>query len=129
MWVNYRVGRDDKGYGDSITLPVVQDDKAVLDGFNKLWLILCSHLSNRTKIVRIDLTLGEISIAGERQLDFLLNDDGERRKWERINQAVDHLNSKYSQSLVTMGPWKPPAGGNLGGKISYTRIPRAEDFW
>jgi len=129
MWVNYRVGREDKGYGDSITLPVVQDDKAVLDGFNKLWLTLCTHLNNRTKIVRIGLTLGEISIAGERQLDFLLNDDGERRKWERINQAVDHLNSKYSQSLVTMGPWRPPAGGNLGGKISYTRIPRTEDFW
>ena len=129
MWVNYREMREDRGYGDSITLPVVQDDKACLDGFDKLWLKLCAFLSPNTRIVRIGLTLGELSIAGQRQLDFLLNDDNERRKWERINQAVDHLNVKYSKSLVTMGPWKPPAGGNLGGKISYTRIPRAEDFW
>ncbi len=129
MWVNYRLGGNDKTYGDSITLPVVHDDKACLDGFDKLWFRLCSLLSSKTKIVRIGLTLGELSMAGERQLDFLLNDDVERRKWERINHAVDRLNTKYSKSMVTMGPWKPPAGGNLGGKISYTRIPRAEDFW
>ena len=42
---------------------------------------------------------------------------------------MDGLNKRYGKSLVTMGPWKLPPGGNLGGKISYTRIPRAEDFW
>ena len=36
--------------------------------------------------------------------------------------AIDGLNSRYGKSLVTMGPWKLPPGGNLGGKISFTRI-------
>ncbi len=129
IWVNYRKNREDKGYADSITLPVVQDDKACLDGLEELWLRLCRVLSAHIHIIRIGVTLGDLSVSGKRQLDFLLDDDAERVKWERVNHAVDCLNARYSRSLVTMGPWQPPAGGNLGGKISYTRIPRAEDFW
>lgn len=60
---------------------------------------------------------------------MLLNDDPERRKWESITTAVDGINSRYGKTLVTLGKWKLPPGGNLGGKISFTRIPRAEDFW
>ena len=129
MWCNYREGYEDRAFGDATTLPVVQDDKACLDGLNVIWDRLCAFLSSRTKIVRIGFTLGDITRAGTRQLDFLINDDIERRKWERINHSIDHLNRKYSKSLVTLGEYKLPAGGNLGGKISYTRIPRAEDFW
>lgn len=32
-------------------------------------------------------------------------------------------------TLKSVRVWKPPAGGHVGGKISYTRIPSAEDFW
>jgi DNA polymerase-4 len=94
-----------------------------------MWERLCNFLTPNTKIVRIGFTLGDVTRTGTRQLDFLINDDIERRKWERINHSIDHLNSKYSKSLVTLGEYKLPAGGNLGGKISYTRIPRSEDFW
>lgn len=129
FWCNYRKAGKDFSYSDSTSLPVVADDRACLDGLNNMWERLCGFLSKHTRIVRIGITLGELSVAGQRQLDFLLNDDTLRRKWERINHAVDHLNQRYSKSLVTLGPWVPPAGGNLGGKISYTRIPRPEDFW
>jgi DNA polymerase-4 len=129
LWCNFRSGREDRIYTDATKLPVVHDDKACLDALNTMWQRLCSVLSPATQIVRVGVTLGDISRSSERQLDFLLNDDHERRKWERVNQAVDHLNRRYSKSLVTLGTWRPPAGGNLGGKISYTRIPRPEDFW
>ena len=43
--------------------------------------------------------------------------------------AIDTLNRKHGRTLVSIGPWTPPPGGYAGGKISYTRIPRAEDFW
>ena len=39
------------------------------------------------------------------------------------------LNARYGQTVVSLGPWAPPAGGNVGSKISYTRIPEAEDNW
>ena len=35
----------------------------------------------------------------------------------------------YSKTIVSLGEWKPPAGGHVGGKISYVRIPSPEDFW
>jgi DNA polymerase-4 len=60
---------------------------------------------------------------------MLIDDDVERRRWERVTAAVDRLNAKYSKTVISMGPWSPPPGGYAGGKISYTRIPSAEDFW
>ncbi len=125
----YRRTGTDRVYSDSLTLPTVKDDKACLDGFDTVWDRLCQRLSQNTRIVRTGVTLGELSIATERQLDMLLDDDDERRRWERISTTVDALNTKHSTSLVTMGPWVPPPGGHLGGKISYTRIPKVEDFW
>ena len=77
----------------------------------------------------MSVTLVDITRADERQLDILLNDDKERRKCEAVTDAIDKLNSKYGRTLVSIGPWMPPPGGYAGGKISYTRIPSAEDFW
>lgn len=37
--------------------------------------------------------------------------------------------TRYGKTVLSLGMWRPPAGGNVGGKISYTRIPTAEDFW
>lgn len=129
FWCSYRYGQSDRAWGENTNLPVVQDDKAILDGLNKIWWRLCRYLSPKTRIVRVGVTLGQISRADSRQLDMLLNDDAERRQWERVARGVDHLNTKYSKTIVSLGMWKPPAGGNLGGKISYGRIPKAEDFW
>ncbi len=125
----YRRGGGDRVYSDSLKLPIVNDDKACLEGLDRLWERLCNRLSHTTRIVRVGITLGELSVATERQLDMLLNDDAERRRWERVNHSIDQINTKHSKSLVTMGLWQPPPGGHLGGKISYTRIPKAEDFW
>ena len=71
----------------------------------------------------------DLSPATERQLDMLVNDDSMRQRWENITMAIDALNAKYGKTVVSLGPWTPPEGGYAGGKISYTRIPKAEDFW
>jgi DNA polymerase-4 len=57
------------------------------------------------------------------------NDDADRRRWERVGAAIDALNTRYASTVVSIGPWQPPKGGNVGGKIAFTRIPSAEDFW
>jgi DNA polymerase-4 len=64
-----------------------------------------------------------------RQLDFFADDDQARQRWEAITESIDGLNRKHGRTLVSLGPWVPPPGGYAGGKISYTRIPRIEDFW
>jgi DNA polymerase-4 len=88
-----------------------------------------ARLPSSTRVIRLGVTLFDLTRASERQLDMLLDDDPIRRQWESITGAIDALNSKYGRTLVSVGPWVPPPGGYAGGKISYTRIPRAEDFW
>lgn len=85
-------------------------------------------LPRRTTIFRVGVTLMDITSADARQMDMLLNNDGERKRWEAVTTATDALNSRYGKTIVSVGPWKPPAGGHVGGKIAFTRIPSAEDF-
>ena len=113
----------------TVSLPSVNDDQALLTAFHKLWSDLTDKMHRQTKVMRVGATLGDITLSTQRQLDFLLNDDSERQKWERLGHAMDTLNIKYGKTVASVGFWKPPAGGNVGGKISFTRIPSAEDFW
>jgi DNA polymerase-4 len=80
-------------------------------------------------MMRVGVTLSNITAAHERQLDWLLDDDTERQRWEQVTRTMDYLNSKFGKRVVTIGAWTPPPGGFTGGKIAFTRIPSAEDFW
>ena len=119
----------DGSWSNSLTLPVVNDDKAILTALETLWARAAQELNPRITIYRVHVTLLDLSSAKHRQIDMLLNDDVDRKKWEAVTKAMDQLNSKYSRTAVSMGLWNPPKGGNVGGKISYTRIPSADDFW
>jgi DNA polymerase-4 len=110
-------------------LPAVHDDQAVLSALENMWTRLHRKLPRRARILRVGVTLLELTPATERQLDIFLNDDVHRQKAEKATNAIDALNRKHGRTLVSIGPWTPPPGGYAGGKISYTRIPRAEDFW
>lgn len=118
-----------KGYwANSLKLPIVNDDNAILNALDILWSQAIKKVGG-LKVYRVHVTLMDISPAEHRQIDFLLDDDRERQKWEAVTKAMDGLNRKYSKTIVSQGPWAPPKGGHVGGKISYTRIPTAEDFW
>ena len=125
LWLSIRGG----SWSDWLSMPAVQDDHACLNGFETLWGRALVALPQWMQVFRVGVTLGHLTPATERQLDLLLNDDAVRQKWEAVTRATDHLNAKHSRTLVSLGPWNPPAGGHVGGKISYTRIPSAEDFW
>ena len=105
------------------------DDQAVLSAVEVLWIQVRALLPLHARVMRVGVTLFDLTRASERQLDMLLDDDPIRRQWESITEAIDGLNRKHGRTLVSIGPWTPPPGGYAGGKISYTRIPRAEDFW
>lgn len=125
LWLSIRDG----SWSRSVTLPVVHDDQALLSALDRLWQQAFATCPQGTTVFRVGVTLFDLTLADKRQLDFLLNDDTERQRWERINAAMDGLNAKYGKTVVSLGVWNPPAGGHVGGKISYTRIPSAEDFW
>ena len=129
LWMNTRINRRDGRWSGELALPIVHDDQACLAGLATLWEMARGELPPGAKIIRLGVTLLDLSPATSRQLDLLIDDDAERRRWQRVGAAVDRLNAKYCKTVVSMGPWSPPPGGYAGGKISYTRIPRAEDFW
>lgn len=130
LWLHLRMpNKKERGWGTRYKLHAANDDHACLSALEALWDDAKRVIPEHYRIVRIHVTLGGLTPSGTRQLDMLINDDVERRKWEDLTHAVDTLNSRYGKTLVTLGKWKPPPGGNLGGKISFTRIPRAEDFW
>ncbi len=125
LWLDMRAGA---WYGQR-DLPSVQDDQACLSGLTSLWEKARPEISPRAEIIRIGVNLSDLSSANERQLDLFLNDDSTRRKQEVLTRTVDGLNKKFGKRVVTLGPWTPPPGGHAGAKISYNRIPSAEDFW
>lgn len=125
LWLSVRNGE----WSDTLKLPIVHDDQAVLAGLDRLWKRVRAAYPRGTSVFRVGVTLVDITPADQRQLDFLLDDDRTRQKWERASAATDALNSRYGRTVLSLGLWRPPAGGNVGGKISYTRIPSAEDFW
>ncbi|CAI9400074.1 Protein UmuC [Pleomorphomonas sp. T1.2MG-36] len=125
LWLSLREG----SWFRQLPLPVVHDDQAILSALALLWQAFDSEHPERLSVFRIGVTLLELTPANERQLDFLLADDTRRKCWEAASVAVDALNAKYAGTVVSLGTWKPPKGGNVGGKISYTRVPTSEDFW
>lgn len=127
LWLD--LGRETKGWGKQKSFPAANDDQALQAMFHSLWAEFRKTWSARVKIFRVNVTLCDLAPADCRQLDFLAEDDADRQRWERITGAIDSLNAKYGRTVASLGVWNPPAGGNVGGKISYTRIPSAEDFW
>ena len=128
VWLWLELTGDRSAFRDA-WLPAVHDDQAVLTALAGLWDGMRESLPRNARIIRLGVTLLDLTRASERQLDMLLNDDQKRRQCEKATAAIDALNRKHGRTLVSVGPWVPPPGGYAGGKISYTRIPRAEDFW
>lgn len=125
LWLSIRDG----SWLGKRQLPIVNDDQAILSALAELWDQVRQNFPRGLTVFRVSVTLYDLSPANERQLDLLLNDDRTRQRWESANAAIDSLNSRYSGTVVSLGHWNPPKGGHVGGKISYTRIPSAEDFW
>lgn len=110
------------------TMPMVRDDAAILDALRIIWTQASAALPKHTMIFRVGVTLTDITPSTERQMDLLLDDDRLRRRWEAVTNASDALNARFGKTIISVGPWEPPAGGHVGGKIAFTRIPSAEDF-
>lgn len=125
LWLSIRDGT----WSGKRTLPAVYDDKALLDALEAVWRDARGANPKGITIFRVGVTLYNLTPKSERQMDMLLCDDKERQRWEAVTDASDKLNSRFGRTVISLGPWNPPAGGHVGGKISYTRIPDAEDFW
>ena len=112
-------------------LPAVHDDQAVLTALSRMWADARAGLSRFARVVRV-------ACGAARPHARQTNDSStscstmtiaSARAGRARRRRSTRLNRRYGRTLVSVGPWAPPPGGYAGGKISYTRIPRAEDFW
>jgi DNA polymerase IV len=84
-------------------MPSIRDDHACLRALGVLWVKAQSQIPPRAEIIRIGVTLADLTPATERQLDLFLNDGLQRRRCEAITRAIDRLNQKFGKRLVTVG--------------------------
>ncbi len=116
-------------WGRAGFLPAANDDHTILHGLESLWSAALLELPAGFLVVSVFVTLGELCRTDGRQLDLLAGAEDKRRRLEAVTAAIDDINSRYRQTLVSVGIWSPPPGDYTGAKIAYTRIPRAEDFY
>ena len=129
LWLDLYQGKNKGGWVETQDLPDVSDDKACLDALKVMWQRVHAVLPKQLKAMRVGVTLMNLSKASERQLDWIYNDDEERKRWEILTDVKDHLNRRYGKRVLEFGAFDEPPGGWAGAKISYTRIPSAEDFY
>ena len=129
IWIDLYAGRKKGGWVESHDLPAVSDDKACLDAMKEMWGRIHAVLPKNAKAMRVGVTLMNLSRATERQLDWVYDYDAVRRRWETLTEVKDHLNRRYGKGVLEFGHLDEPPGGWSGAKISFTRIPSAEDFY
>jgi len=127
LWLS--VDTYDGGAFVEAPLRSVSDDISILHALDGAWRDAEPRLGKRATVARVSVTLLDLTPAANRQTDLLEIGDEEIKDREAVTSAIDALNAKYGRTLISVGPWTPPPGGYAGGKISYTRIPAAEDFW
>ena len=129
LWLDLYAAGKKGGWVESCDLPAVSDDKACLDALKSMWALIHMALPRNAKAIRVGVTLLNLSKATERQLDWVYDDDADRRRWEILTEVKDRLNRRYGKRVLEFGCLEEPPGGWSGAKISYTRIPSAEDFY
>ncbi|MGB3454734.1 MAG: type VI secretion protein ImpB [Litorimonas sp.] len=126
-------GRDEPfGWADVTDLHGANDDRTCLKGLDAIWTSLKGKVGSRASrlnIAHIMVSFSGLERVSDRQFDLWVSRDPERQRWERVTEVIDRVNLAANRSMITVGPWTPPPGGNAGGKIAFTRVPEAEDFW
>jgi len=125
LWLRHVEGR----WSGETPLHSARTDRDCLTALDTLWQA-AQQADPRARPMRAGVYLSDLDDPGVSQTDWLApQDDGETARRNALQDAIDALNTRYAKSLVTQGVWTPPPGGYAGGKIAFTRIPYAEDFW
>jgi len=74
MWLSLRNRSiKERGWSSRHKLHMANDDQACLAGLDTLWERAKAQVPSHLKIVRVGVTLGDLTEAGCRQLDMLIN--------------------------------------------------------
>lgn len=124
-------GAETRGWANATELHSANDDRTCLKALDRLWRPMAEEFARQrcACIAHVMVSFSGLTPIESRQFDLWKTEDPERQRWEAVTRVIDQLNADAEASLVTVGPWAPPPGGNAGGKIAFTRVPKTEDFW
>lgn len=129
--IRLRPREEPRGWAMTTDLHGANDDRTCLKGLDRIWQPLTTKTAQLRfiNIAHVMVSFSGLEREDEQQFDLWETDDPERARWRQVTKVIDHVNLAANKSLLTLGPWTPPPGGNAGGKIAFTRVPEAEDFW
>lgn len=95
-------GSDGRGWSRSQSCSASQDTRLFLSIYETLWLR--AQLNSNAAILSVGVHLGDILALADRSGElFLPLEPGRKNRNEKLAQAVDHLNRRYGQRVVTFG--------------------------
>lgn len=125
IWLRFYQG----GWSGEAPLHHGRTDRECLRALDQVWAA-AERSDPRARPMRAGVYLADLDDPNTYQMNWLEDDNlTERARQNTLQDAIDAINTRYARSLITQGVWTPPPGGYAGGKIAFTRIPYAEDFW
>ncbi len=130
---NYKSNRCCKIYAAQDTFTLIQ----FIDG---MWYEILQEIQNNdanflrnNSIKKVSISLSNL-IKKEDITDEIFhtkireNLDIEEHK-NALTHAIDSLQQKYKKDVVSLGTCPKTSAGFVGTKISFSRVPDAEEFW
>lgn len=108
-------------------IATANDEPALMTAFQEAWGQAVSGITEYAYIMSVNVMYSELTPIGSRQLDWIVDDEVERRKAEHVTSAVDAINRKFGTTAVSFGPWRDSR--RIGSSVSYSNIPGPENFY
>lgn len=87
-------------------------------------------LLGQPRLKKLSVILHGIQQAGQTSDDLFEQTETRtsRKRWETLTDAMDMLNARNGNCVVSLGIRKEPPGGYAGAKIAFGRVPELNDF-
>lgn len=107
------------------------DDQIFLTALEEMLTEVWRNMPSVTPApVKVSVCLFGLVAQDSRSQDLLETEHtrATRQRWENISAMMDTLNTRYGNTLISLGSYREPPGGYAGGKIAFGRIPDMKDF-
>ncbi|QRF65828.1 Y-family DNA polymerase [Ponticoccus alexandrii] len=134
LTLSFRMGRgaEDAQWYWRDTFPAARDDRTFTRALSKGLAEARRHVRFSPRMISVTLqgVVSDAEITGD-LFGGVLNegaDDASRLKWEKVSDLMDNLRQSHGAKALSLGVHDEIAGGYVGAKIAFGRIPDGADF-
>ncbi len=121
--------QDGRRWGGETRFFPARDDHTFLHEMSRLYDVGIEALT-QPRLKKLSVMLHAIHPTGTTSEDLFeqAEERTERQRWEKLTDAMDTLNARNGNCVVSLGLRKEPPGGYAGAKIAFGRVPDLNDF-